>query len=164
MAYIEEEVQKLVTDPIVDLIEFDFTSIPTRTEKVYIASSLQTGSGPQTGQQVKFQWQVNNYEQIDFKASGFLSDLTGSTAEPELTVAADLLYALSSWPNLDLIDYRGVIVKRRRVFVSNTEAVQPQSYYIKKVSVLTSSEITFVLTPNRSTERLNRKSCNILDI
>ena len=90
MAYIEAEAQKLVTDPIVDLIEFDFTSIG-RTEKVYIASSLQTGSGPQTGQQVKFQWQVNDYEHIDFKASGFLSDLKGSTAEPELTVAADLL-------------------------------------------------------------------------
>jgi len=163
MAYIEAEAQKLVTDPIVDLIEFDFTSIG-RTEKVYIASSLQTGSGPQTGQQVKFQWQVNDYEHIDFKASGFLSDLTGSTAEPQLTVAADLLYALSSWPNLDLIEYRGVIVKRRRVFVTSSEAVQPQTYYIKKVNILSSSTISFALTPNRSTERLNRKSCNILDI
>jgi phage-related protein len=163
MAYIEAEAQKLVTEPIVDLIEFDFTSIG-RTEKVYLASSLQTGSGPQTGQQVKFQWQVNDYEHIDFKASGFLSDLTGSTAEPELTVSADLLYALSSWPNIDLIEYRGVIVKRRRVFVSSSEAVQPQTYFIKKVNELTSSTITFVLTPNRSTERLNRKSSNILDL
>jgi len=163
MAYIEAEAQKLVTDPIVDLVEFDFTSIG-RTEKVYIASSLQTGAGPQTGQQVKFQWQVNDYEHIDFKASGFLSDLTGSTAEPELTVAADLLYALSSWPSLDLIEYRGVIVKRRRVFVSSSEAVQPQTYYIKKVNALSSNTITFILTANRSTERLNRKSSNILDI
>jgi phage-related protein len=164
MANPETEVQKFVTEPIIDLIEFDFTSIPNRTEHVYIASSLDYGSGPQTGQQIKFTWQGHSFEHIDFQTSGLSSSLTGGISEPGLTVSADLLFSLASWPNLSLIEYRGVIVKRRRVFKTSQDAVQPETYYIKKVATFDASIITFVLTPSRSFERQSRPSARKLEI
>jgi phage-related protein len=162
MANPETEVQKLVTEPIIDLIEFDFTSIG-ESAQVYLASSLQLSAGPGSTQE-KFTWQTNTFEHIEFEASGFLSDLTGSTAEPTLKVSADLLFAIAAWPNTELIEYRGVIVKRRRLFENSVNAVQPQIYYIKKVNMLSATEIVFTLTPNRSTEKLNRPSSRKLDI
>lgn len=156
MANPTEEVQKLVTEPIIDLIEFDFTSIG-RGEHTYIASSYDSLGQP-------FQWGVNTYDRVDFLAHGFLTDLTGYVAEPTLTVAADTLFGLMSWPNLDLVDYRGVIVRRRRVFESATDPVQPQRYFIKKVVSFTATEITFSLTPSLGTERLNRASARKMEI
>jgi len=156
MANPETEVQKFVTEPIIDLIEFDFTSIGG-TAHVYIASSLNAS-------QSKFTWQVNQYDPVDFTTSGFNADLTGGISEPSLTVASDTLFSLASWPNTDLILYRGVTVKRRRVFETSTAAVQPQIYYIKKVDSFSATEITFTLTPSRSFERLNRKSTRKLDL
>ena len=162
MANPETEVQKLVTEPIIDLIEFDFTSIDGSAQ-IYLASSLKHSAGPGSAQ-AKFTWQTNTYEHIEFEATGFSSDLTGSTAEPTLKVSADLLFAIASWPNTELIEYRGVIVKRRRLFENSVNAVQPQIYYIKKVDMLSATEIVFTLTPNRSTERLNKSSSRKLDI
>lgn len=159
----QQEAQKLVTEAVIDLVEFDFTSIGG-TAKVYIASSLQDGIGPQTGQQVKYVWDGNSYEHVDFNTSGLASDLTGGVIEPTLTVAADSLWAIAAWPNLSLINYRGVVVKRRRLFENETNAIQPQTFYIKKVESLNSTEVTFVLTPSRSFEQLNRKSARTLEL
>jgi len=164
MAIPSTEVQKLVTQAIIDLVEFDFSTISGASGNVYIASSLQDGSGPSTGQQIKYVWDGNSYEHVDFRTNGLSSDSTGSIAEPTLEVAANTLFSISGWPTLDLIEYRGVIVKRRRVFEDGTTPLAPQRYYIKKVSQFNTSTITFVLTPSLGFEQLNRASTRKMEL
>jgi phage-related protein len=140
--------QTLVTNSVVDLYEFDFTTIGG-TAKVYIANGQETdGSGGY--QKVDISWDdeagVQTFEWIDTKISGLRADLTGQIAEPTLEVAAYDLWQISAWATatsgFSMPDYVGLGVNRKRLFYN----------------------IVFTLTPSLGTENGNKPSARKFEV
>lgn len=149
--------QKLVTSGITSLMEFDFTSIGG-SSSVFIADS-QEGDGSGGAQKVDIEWDdgvLETFEHIDFTISNLRSDLTGQITEPTLTIAAHDLWQISAWATatsgFDLQDYRGLKVKRLRLFYATPTLIAPQTFFVKNVDELSASTIAFTLTPSLGTE------------
>lgn len=163
MAWAEEEAQKFVTQPVSDMIEFDFGNA-----QVYISNSKE--SQIINGQYTEFEtvWDGNTYRWVDFKCGGFRNDLTGQVGEPTLTIASQSLFNLTEWQNAtsgySLRDYYGVQVLRQRLFYNSPSLVIPQRYFITQVEALDSTSITFKMTSSLDSENGNRPSARKLEI
>jgi len=174
------ESQKLVTEATHELLEFDFTAIGG-SAKVHIAQAheeldYRDYTNPGEHPDSELIW-VDGYSYVftrmDFQMSGIRSDLTGAVAEPTLTVAAVSLWDLPEWQagtrygqpdQFGLMDYRGLRVRRQRLFFNTTTFIAPQVYYVKTVEDLTATRIKFTLTPSLGAERLDRPSARKLEI
>lgn len=158
------QAQKLVTDAVVDLIEFDFTSIGG-TAKVYIATS----SSGNNQIQVDFNndGSLDTFTKIDFKCGGFKNDLMGSPNEPTLTIAVEDLWNVTGWASAtvgkSLRDYRGLVVNRKRMFYNTYYRMIPQRFFVKSIESMTSTQITFQLSGSLDSENLNRPSARKLE-
>ena len=161
--------QKLVTEATHELLEFDFTSIGG-SAKVHIAQAHEElVFGEYTDSQLT--WVDGNsytFKRMDFQMSGIRSDLTGSVAEPSLKVAAYDLWQLSTWASatsgFSLMDYRGLKIRRQRLFFNTSTYIAPQVYYVKTVDSLSATTIAFTLTPTLGSDRLDRPSARKLEI
>lgn len=162
--------QLLVTNQVVDLYEFDFTTVGG-TAKVYLANG-QEYDGLGGYQKVDIQWDdevgVQTFEWIDTRISGLRSDLTGQVAEPQLTIASYDLWQISAWATatsgFDMADYRGIGVNRKRLFYDTWYNMIPQRYFVKSVDELSASTITFTLTPSLGTENGNKPSARKFEV
>lgn len=160
----ETQAQKLVTEAVVDLIEFDFTSIGG-TAKVYIATS----SSGNNQIQVDFNsdGSPDTFTKIDFKCGGFKNDLMGSPNEPTLTIAVEDLWNVPGWAaatsGFSLRDYRGLVVNRKRMFYNTYYRMIPQRFFVKSVESMTATQITFQLSGSLDSENLNRPSARKLE-
>lgn len=163
------ESQKLVTQAVDELLEFDFTSIGG-SAKVHIAAAHQELVYREytDGDVIWSDGNTYTFKRMDFQMSGIRSDLTGAVAEPTLTVAAVSLWDLPDWASatssFGLMDYRGLRVRRQRLFFNTTTLISPQVYYVKTVEDLTATRIKFTLTPSLGAERLDRPSARKLEI
>ena len=163
-----EESQKLATLPIAQLMEFDFRSIGG-SARVYLANE-QEGDGAGGLKKIDIEWDgsVRTFEQLDFTISSLRSDLTGSIAEPTLSIAAFDLWQISGWASatsgMSLMDYRGLKMKRQRLFYGTPTLIAPQTFFVKNVDELTPEVITFTLTPSLGTENGNKPSARKLEI
>ena len=162
------ESQKMVTPPIAQLMEFDFRSIGG-SERVFLANEQEGVSGGGY-QKIDITWDgsIRVFEQIDFTISSLRCDLTGSISEPTLSIAAFDLWQISGWSSatsgLSLMDYRGLKMKRQRLFYSTPTLIAPQTFFVKNVDELTPEVITFTLTPSMGTENGNKPSARKLEI
>ena len=159
--------QKLVTESILTLMEFDFRSIGG-SERVFLGNELEGSvSNPYELTSV-WDGEERTFKHIDFTISSLRSDLTGSIAEPTLSIAAYDLWQISGWASatsaLSLMDYRGLKVKRQRKFYNILTLVAPQTFFVKNVYELTPEVITFTLTPSMGTENGNKPSARKLEI
>lgn len=161
------QAQSLVTQPVVTLIEFDFSSInyfgTPLSGSVYIANSKE--SAIVNGQYVesKINWDGNTYEWMDLSAGGFKSDLLGSPNEPTLRVASSL-FELPNWQYLPyLSSYYNLTVWRQRLFYNTLTTIAPEKYYVKKVE-LNDREVTFTLSGSMDLENLSRPSARKLSL
>ena len=159
--------QKLVTESIVTLMEFDFTSIGG-SNKVYVANELERDQGVLAKLDIEWDGVERTFEWLDFTISSLRSDLTGQVAEPTLTLAAHSLWQISSWSSatsgFTMMDYRGLKVKRQRFFYNTPTLIAPQTYFVKNVEELTPTQISFTLTPSLGTENGNKPSARKLEI
>lgn len=159
--------QKLVTESILTLMEFDFRSIGG-TGRVFIGNELE--GSPSNPYELTSQWDgaERTFKHIDFTISSLRSDLTGSIAEPTLSIAAYDLWQIAEWSSatsgMSLMDYRGLKVKRQRKFYNIATLVAPQTFFVKNVDELTPEVITFTLTPSMGTENGNKPSARKLEI
>lgn len=161
--------QKLATNPVLDLIEFDFTSIGG-TAKVYIATGYEGAPGGGL-QQLDLDFNgdgvTDTFTRIDFKCGGFKNDLMGSPNEPTLTVAVEDLWNVTGWAGavagFSLRDYRGLVVNRKRMFYGIYYRMIPQRYFVKSIESMTATEITFQLSGSLDSENLNRPSARKLE-
>ena len=165
------ESQKLVTPQIAQLMEFDFRSIGG-SARVFLANQ-QEGDGSGGYQKIDIEWPTSSspvrvFEHIDFTISSLRCDLTGSIAEPTLSIAAYDLWQISGWASatssLSLMDYRGLKMQRQRLFYSTPTMIAPQTFFVKNVDELTPEVITFTLTPSMGTENGNKPSARKLEI
>ena len=62
------------------------------------------------------------------------------------------------------MDYRGLRIRRQRIFYNTTTFIAPQVFYVKTVDELTASTMSFTLTPSLGSERLDRPSARKLEI
>lgn len=159
--------QSLVTDAVVTLIEFDFSSIiyagSNLSGSVYIANSKQSAIVGGEYTESKITWDGNTYEWIDFTAGGFKSDLLGSPNEPTLRVAVELL-DLDDWEYLPYLGgYRNMTVKRQRLFYNTLTTVAPEKYFVKGVEI-NEREIIFSLSGSMDLENLSRPSARKLSL
>lgn len=162
--------QLLVTTPVVELYEFDFTTVGG-SSKVYLANG-QEYDGLGGYQKLDIQWDdeagVQTFEWIDTRISGLRSDLTGQIAEPTLEIAAYDLWQISAWASatsgFSMPDYRGVGVNRKRLFYNTWYNMIPQRYFIKSVDELSPTSIVFTLTPSLGTENGNKPSARKFEI
>ena len=159
--------QKLVTESILTLMEFDFRSIGG-SERVFLGNELEGSvSNPYELTSV-WDGAERTFKHIDFTISSLRSDLTGSIAEPTLSIAAFDLWQISGWASatsgLSLMDYRGLKMKRQRLFYSTPTLIAPQTFFVKNVDELTPEVITFTLTPSMGTENGNKPSARKLEI
>jgi len=164
-----EETQGLVTEATYQLMEFDFTSIGG-SAKIYLATdhqenTYQVYTDPVLG------WvdgQSHTFKRIDFKWSGLRSDLTGQVAEPNLSVAAVDLWDITDWSNatslMNLMDYRGLRVRRSRVFFGTSNFTPIQTYFVKTVDELSPTTISFTLTPSLGSEQMDQPSARKLEL
>lgn len=164
-----EETQGLVTEATYQLMEFDFTSIGG-SAKVYLATdhqenTYQVYTDPVLG------WvdgQSHTFKRIDFKWSGLRSDLTGQVAEPNLSVAAVDLWNITEWASatslMNLMDYRGLRVRRSRVFFGTSNFTPIQTYFVKTVDELSPTTISFTLTPSLGSEQMDQPSARKLEL
>lgn len=159
--------QKLVTESIVTLMEFDFTSIGG-SNKVYVANELERELSGLAKLDIEWDGVERTFEWLDFTISSLRSDLTGQIAEPTLTLAAHSLWQISSWSSatsgFTMMDYRGLKVKRQRFFYNTPTLIAPQTYFVKNVEELTPTQISFTLTPSLGTENGNKPSARKLEI
>lgn len=159
--------QKLVTESIVTLMEFDFTSIGG-SNKVYVANELERELSGLAKLDIEWDGVERTFEWLDFTISSLRSDLTGQVAEPTLTLAAYSLWQISSWSSatsgFTMMDYRGLKVKRQRFFYNTPTLIAPQTYFVKNVEELTPTQISFTLTPSLGTENGNKPSARKLEI
>jgi hypothetical protein len=159
--------QKLVTESILTLMEFDFRSIGG-TARVFVSNELE-GSiiAPEYVESV-WDGASRTFYHIDFTISQLRSDLTGQITEPTISIAAHDLWQLTDWANatssLNLMDYRGLKIKRQRKFYNVSTLVLPQTLYVKNVEELTPTTITFTLTPSLGTENGNKPSARKLEL
>jgi len=152
-------------------MEFDFRSIGG-TARVFVANTQEVDSGYQqldiAGWDGASDTTVRTYSWIDFSLSNLRSDLTGSVAEPTLKVAAHDLWQISDWSsatnNFTMMDYRGLKVKRMRLFFNTPTLINPQTFFVKSVDELSPEQITFTLTPSLGTENGNKPSARKLEI
>ena len=164
-----EETQGLVTEATYQLMEFDFTSIGG-SAKIYLSTdhqenTYQVYTDPVLG------WvdgQSHTFKRIDFKWSGLRSDLTGQVAEPNLSVAAVDLWDITDWSNatslMNLMDYRGLRVRRSRVFFGTSNFTPIQTYFVKTVDELSPTTISFTLTPSLGSEQMDQPSARKLEL
>ncbi len=166
------ESQKLVTESIVQLMEFDFRAIGG-TARVFLANELEsTVSGKQTLDLLYWDGASDTtnrqFEYIDFTLSNLRSDLTGQVSEPQVMVAAHSLWQLSNWSSatsgFSMVDYRGLRVKRMRLFYNTPTLIDPQTYFVKSVDELSPEKIVFTLTASLGTENGNKPSARKLEI
>jgi len=145
--------QKLVTESILTLMEFDFRSIGG-TARVFVSNELEGSTA--SPQYVDGVWDgaSRTFYHIDFTISQLRSDLTGQITEPTLSIAAHDLWQLTDWAN----------VKRQRKFYNVSTLVLPQTLYVKNVEELTPTTITFTLTPSLGTENGNKPSARKLEL
>lgn len=161
-----EQSQLLATNGVTSLFEFDFTSIGGSTS-VYLASSLQDINNPQP---ITIQWVngVQTFEYIEIDMSGVRSDTTGNLAEPMLQIAAHRLWSFSDWASatsgFNLLDYRGLRVRRQRLFYDTATVILPQTFYIKSVDELSSNVIAFSLTPMLGGDTVDKPSARKLEL
>lgn len=162
--------QLLVTQSVVDLFEFDFTTVGG-SSKVYLANAQESdGSGGY--QKLDISWDdevgVQTFEWIDARISGLRSDLTGQIAEPALEIASYDLWQISAWATatsgFDMADYRGIGVNRKRLFYNTWYNMIPQRYFVKSVDELSASTIKFTLTPSLGTENGNKPSARKFEV
>lgn len=165
-----EQSQKLVTSHIAQLMEFDFRSIGG-SERVFLANEQEAVGG--VFQKIDIQWPTSSspirvFEYIDFSLSSLRSDLTGSIAEPTISIAAYDLWQISGWASatsgMSLMDYRGLKMQRQRLFYATPTMIAPQTFFVKNVDELTPEVITFTLTPSMGTENGNKPSARKLEI
>lgn len=163
----EIQSQKLVTEPIAQLMEFDFRSIGG-TARVFIANSHEFEGVSYQNADIEWDGAERTFQWIDFTISQLRSDLTGQITEPTLTVAAHDLWQISEWAtatsSLNLMDYRGLKIKRQRLFYETPTLIMPQSLFVKNVEELTPTTITFTLTPSLGTENGNKPSARKLEL
>lgn len=164
-----EETQGLVTEATYQLMEFDFTSIGG-SAKIYLATdhqenTYQVYTDPVLG------WvdgQSHTFKRIDFKWSGLRSDLTGQVAEPNLSVAAVDLWNITEWASatspMNLMDYRGLRVRRSRVFFGTSNFTPIQTYFVETVDELSPTTISFTLTPSLGSEQMDQPSARKLEL
>jgi phage-related protein len=156
--------QKIVTPATFQLIEFDFSSIVSGGSSVYLSTEhSQSGAD-----YVPLTFGGQTYTRVDMEISGISCDLTGSVAEPKLSLAADTLWSVSSWSSavsgFDLMDYRGLKVKRQRIFFDTPTIIAPQIFYVKSVDELSATTISFTLTPSLGSDSLSRPSARKLEL
>jgi phage-related protein len=157
--------QKLVTPATFQLIEFDFSDIVSGGSSVY----LSTEHGEDNTGYIPLVFNNITYTRVDMLMSGIRCDLTGSVAEPKLSLAADTLWAIPSWASAissfsSLMDYRGLRVKRQRIFFGTVTDIAPQTFYVKSVDELSATTISFTLTPSLGSDRLDRPSARKLEL
>lgn len=164
----EIQAQLLATKQIAQLMEFDFRSIGG-TARVFLANGQEYENG--SYQNADIEWYdgvLRTFQWIDFTISQLRSDLTGQITEPTLTVAAYDLWQISAWStatsSMDLMDYRGLKIKRQRLFYDTDTLILPQTFFVKSVDELTPSTITFTLTPSLGTENGNKPSARKLEL
>ncbi len=163
------ESQKLVTEATYELLEFDFSTVGSSAH-VYLANAHNEASF-NVFTNPYLTWIDGNphtFYRLDFQISGISCDLTGSVPEPTLKLAADSLWSLSEWASattgFGLMDYRGLRVRRQRLFFNTNNYITPQTFYVKSVDELNASTISFTLTPSLGSERLDRPSARKLEI
>lgn len=163
----EIQSQKLVTESILTLMEFDFRSIGG-TARVFVANELEGSIANPAELTSQWDGAERTFKHIDFTISQLRSDLTGQITEPTLTVAAYDLWQISEWAtatsSLNLMDYRGLKIKRQRKFYNVSTLVLPQTLFVKNVEELTPTTITFTLTPSLGTENGNKPSARKLEL
>lgn len=164
----QTQAQQLAVGSVANLMEFDFTSIGGSAH-VYLSDSTEYENG--SYQEVDLIWTdglIHTFNWTDFEWSGLRSDLTGGIAEPKLKIAALTLWENTSWANatsgFSLMDYRGLKVKRFRMFYETPTFITPQSYFVKSVDELNEREISFTLTPSLGMENANKPSARKLEI
>jgi len=167
-----KESQNLVTEGVGQLIEFDFTSIGG-SAKVYLANTQEYESSFQNPTVLWTDGIVHTFQWIDFTLSNTRSDLTGQVSEPSLQIAAHDLWQISSWSSgttksdgtgFTMVDYRGLKLKRMRLFFNTPTLIDPQTYFVKSVDELSAEKIVFTLTPSLGTENGNKPSARKLEI
>lgn len=164
------ESQQLVTEATFQLLELDFTTIGGSAH-VYLSTEHSEDIAYRQYDDPVLTWTdgaSHTFKRIDFEMSGISSDLTGSVAEPTLNIAAADLWLISDWSSatsgFNLMDYRGLRVRRQRMFFGTTTLITPQVFYVKSVDQLSATTITFTLTPSLGSERLDRPSARKLEI
>lgn len=163
----EKSSQRLVTESILTLMEFDFRSIGG-TERVFVSNELEGSVA--TPAEVTSTWDgaTRTFKHIDFSISQLRSDLTGQITEPTLSIAAYDLWQISDWStatsSMNLMDYRGLKIKRQRKFYNISTLVIPQTFFVKNVEELSATTLVFTLTPSLGTENGNKPSARKLEI
>jgi hypothetical protein len=161
--------QKLATNPVTSLFEIDFTSIGG-SAKVHLSDGMERNSFVADFEVMQVNWfgSLTTFEHIEIELSGSRSDLTGNISEPTLSIAADKLWSFSNWASatsgMNLMDYRGITVRRQRLFYNTPTLVQPQVYFVKSVNELSSSSIIFTLTPMLGGDNSSKPSARKLEL
>lgn len=167
MSQIDVTSQKLVTESVAQLVEFDFRAIGG-SSRVFICNELEGGYINYTKMTSLWDGVNRTFEHVDFTLSELRSDLTGQVTEPTLTVAAQSLWDISAWASatssLNLMQYRGLKVVRQRKFYNISDVFLKQTLYVKEIAELTPEVITFTLTPSLGTENGDKPSARKLEI
>lgn len=160
------QAQSLATESIGQLMEFDFRSIGG-THRVFVANT-QENEGTYANLDITWDGSERTFQHIDFSMSNLRSDLTGQVAEPTLKIAAHDLFAISDWAsattNFTMMDYRGLKIKRMRLFFNTPTLIDPQTYFVKSVDELSAEQMVFTLTASLGTENGNKPSARKLEI
>lgn len=160
------QAQSLATESIGQLMEFDFRSIGG-TQRVFV-SNTQENEGTYANLDITWDGSERTFQHIDFSMSNLRSDLTGQVAEPTLKIAAHDLFAISDWAsattNFTMMDYRGLKIKRMRLFFNTPTLIDPQTYFVKSVDELSAEQMVFTLTASLGTENGNKPSARKLEI
>ena len=165
------QAQSLATESIGQLMEFDFRSIGG-SNRVFVANT-QENEGTFANLDITWDGAERTFQHIDFSMSNLRSDLTGQVAEPTLRIAAHDLFAISSWASattksdgstFTMMDYRGLKIKRMRLFFNTPTLIDPQTYFVKSVDELSAEQMVFTLTASLGTENGNKPSARKLEI
>jgi len=161
------QAQKLATEAIGQLMEFDFRAIGG-SNRVYVANTQENEGSGNANLDITWDGAERTFQHIDFSLSNLRSDLTGQVAEPTLKIAAHDLFAISDWAtattNFTMMDYRGLKVKRMRLFFNTPTLIDPQTYFVKSVDELSAEQMVFTLTASLGTENGNKPSARKLEI
>lgn len=166
------ESQQLVTEATFQLLELDFSTTESQqSAHIYLSTEHSEDIAYRQYDDPTIGWSdgaSHTFKRIDFQMSGISSDLTGSVAEPTLSIAAADLWQISAWATatsgFNLMDYRGLRVRRQRMFFGTNTLITPQVFYVKSVDQLSATTISFTLTPSLGSERLDRPSARKLEI
>jgi len=160
------QAQSLATESIGQLMEFDFRAIGG-THRVFVANTQEFETS-YANLDITWDGAERTFQHIDFSMSNLRSDLTGQVAEPTLRIAAHDLFAISDWAsattNFTMMDYRGLKIKRMRLFFNTPTLIDPQTYFVKSVDELSAEQMVFTLTASLGTENGNKPSARKLEI